>query len=139
MRTAYVSLLLTIATTVIAQPQRVRPSNGPAINGEMAIKQASDALAMQRKSLERDIEVLTHLRAADVALTDPMQPTNAVEKAWDEVEKAKQLAPEFNVMQGVIRVERELEDARRSPMSADFGRLRATLRREALGPAARVV
>ena len=45
----------------------------------------------------------------------------SVQKAHEEVEKAKLLSPEFNVMQGVIKTERELEGARRSPMTADFG------------------
>jgi len=41
-------------------------------------------------------------------------------------------------MQGVVKSERALEDARRSPMTADFGRLRAILRDEAVGSASRV-
>ena len=105
----------------------------------MAVKQSMEMLAAVRKTVERDAEVLGHLRAADDALVDNMQPSNAIQKAYEEVEKAKSLGPEFNVMQGVIKAERELEGARRSPVSADFGHLRSVLRDEALGPATRLV
>ena len=105
---------------------------------EIAVRQASEQLAILKKICERDVEVLRHLRATDGALADPMQPSNAVQKAYEEVEAAKLLNPEFLVMQGVVRAEREVEGARRSPMSADFGHLRSVLRTEALGPASRV-
>jgi hypothetical protein len=131
-------LLLAVATSAFSQP-RVRPSGPAVINAEMAIKQAMEASGMQRKAVERDLEVFAHLRAADVALIDPMQPSNAIQKALEEVDKAKSLQPEFHVMQGVIKVEQELENAKLSPMSADFGRLRASLAEHALGPASRVV
>jgi hypothetical protein len=131
-------LLIVVATSAFSQP-RVRPS-GPAVNNaEMAIKQAMDASGMQRKAIERDLEVLAHLRAADTALIDPMQPANAIQKAYEEVDKAKSLPPDYYVLQGVIKAQRELENARLSPMGADFGRLRAILREHALGPAERVV
>lgn len=132
-------LMLVLTTTAFSQPARVKPIAPNASGAEMAIKQAMDVLAQQRKVVERDLEVLTHLRSADVALTDPMQPENAMQKAYEEVDKAKSLGAEFNVAQGIIKVERELESARRSPMSADFGRLRAILREQALGPASRVI
>jgi len=105
---------------------------------EGAVKQAMQQLGDVKKTCERDIGVLTHLRAADDVLTDPMQPENAVQKAFEEVGAAKALVPDFLVMQGVVHAERVLEDARRSPMTADFGRVRALLRDEAVGPASRV-
>jgi len=105
---------------------------------EAAVKQAMQQLVEIKKICERDVGVLAHLRAADDALADPMQPDNAVQKAYEEVGAAKALVPEFFVMQGVIRSQRALEDARRSPMTADFPRLRATVRDEAVGPASRV-
>lgn len=132
-------LMLVLTTTAFSQPARTRPIAPNAVNAEMAIKQAMDAVAQQKKIVERDLEVLTHLRNADVALTDPMQPENAMQKAWEEVDKAKSIGAEFNVQQGIIRMQRELESARHSPMSADFGRLRAILREQALGPASRVI
>jgi len=135
-------LLIVIASSAFAQPSppmRVRPTGQHVNNAEMAIKQAVEAAGMMRKAMDRDLEVLTHLRAADVALTDPMQPFNAIQKAYEEVDKAKSLRPDFDVYQGVIKVERELEGARLSPASADFGRLRALLAEHALRPAARVV
>lgn len=135
-------LLIVIASSAFAQPSppmRVRPTGQHVNNAEMAIKQAVEAAGMMRKAMDRDLEVLTHLRAADVALTDPMQPFNAMQKAYEEVDKAKSLRPDFDVYQGVIKVERELESARLSPASADFGRLRALLAEHALRPAARVV
>lgn len=139
MRTICGSLVLALAVSAVAQPARTRPVAPNAVGAEMAIKQAAEVLAQQRKAVERDLDVLTHLRSADVALTDPMQPENAMQKAWEEVDKAKSLGPEFNVMQGIIKMQHELESARHSPMSADFGRLRAILREQALGPATRVI
>lgn len=132
-------LLLVAATSAFSQQPRVRPSGPAVINAEMAIKQAMEMSGMQKKAVERDLEVFAHLRAADIALTDPMQPFNAIQKAYEEVDKAKSLMPEFFVMQGVIKEQRELENARLSPASADFGRLRANLSENALGPASRVV
>ncbi|MDQ6800966.1 MAG: hypothetical protein M3041_09035 [Acidobacteriota bacterium] len=114
-----------------------RPSQTADI-AEGAVKQAMQQLGETKKICERDIGVLAHLRAADDALADTMQPTNAIQKAYEEVGAAKALSPEFFVMQGVVKSERVLEEARRSPMTADFGRLRSVLRDEALGPASRV-
>jgi hypothetical protein len=87
-----------------------------------------EQLGQDKKAIDRDMEVLRLLRVADSALTDPMQPTVALEKADDAVDKAKQLNPDFTVVQEVIRAERALEDARRSPGSADFPRLRVVVR-----------
>jgi hypothetical protein len=141
MRRSVIALsIATIAWPIVAQtpPRRVSRTTMSADAAESAVKQASEQLGLSRKICERDIGVLMHLRAADDALADAMQPTNAVQKAFEEVGAAKGLGPEFFVMQGVIRTERALEDARRSPMTADFGRLRSTLRDEAVGPASRV-
>ena len=105
----------------------------------MAIKESSEQLAAVKETFEKDIAVLTHLRNADAALADAMQPDTAIQKAYEEVKAAREICPEFLVKQGAIKMEQELESARRSPMSADFGRLRSLLRDEALAPASRVV
>jgi len=139
MRTICAVLVLALSSALFAQPARVRPIGPAAMNAEMSIKQAMEALGNQRKIVDRDLEVLRHLKSADTALTDPMQPENAVQKAYEEVDKAKTLQPAPLVYEGVIKIERELEAARLSPMSADFGRLRARLLEFALGPASRVV
>lgn len=120
-------------------PPGVVRTSGSAQSAEIAVKQAMEQLASFRKMYDRDVEVLNNLRGADDALADAMQPSNAIQKAYESVEHAKALGPDFLVMQGVIKIERELESARRSPMSADFGRLRSVLRDEALGPAIRLV
>ena len=118
---------------------RVIPRGPQAAAAEMAVKQAAEQLGNDRKMYERDLEVLRHLRAADEVLTDPMQPLTAVQKAYEEVGAAKALRPEFATMQGVIKAQEELESARRSPASADFARLRASIRSEAIAPAVKVV
>jgi hypothetical protein len=110
----------------------------PDAAGEIAIKQAAERLADEKKGYERDVAVLRHLRLADAALADAMQPSNALQKAFEEVDAARGLDPDFLVVQGVIRMHDELDAARRSPQAADFGRLRSLLRSEALNPAARV-
>lgn len=140
-------VLMAIATPLLAQTRDRRPPAGyrppppnlGAQSAEGAVKQAMEQLAAIKKVVDRDVEVLTHLRNADGALVDNMQPTVSIQKAYEEVEKAKDLRPEFFVLQGVIKSERELEGARRSPIGADFGHLRSILRDEALGPASRVV
>ena len=140
MRNLLIALLVT--TPLLAQPQRNRPvfRGGPGAQAaEGAVKQSMEQLAAVRKTFEHDVDVLNHLRNADDALVDNMQPSIAIQKAYEEVEQAKRLVPEFTTMQGVIKAERELEGARRSPISADFGHLRSILRDEALGPASRVV
>ena len=98
-----------------------------------------EQLANRKKIFERDLAVLQHLRTADNALADTMQPNNAIEKAFEEVQAAHRLDPDFDVIQGVIKAERALEEARRSATTADFGHLRGIVRGEAGGPAARVV
>jgi hypothetical protein len=132
--------------SVIAQPSPRRgrvmppmPKSMQAVTAESAIKQAMDQLASEKKVFDRDVDVLRHLRASDEALNDPMQPHIAIQKAYEEVAAAKALNPELLVMQGVIKAERELEAARLSPASTDFGRLRGIVRDEAIGPAARLV
>jgi hypothetical protein len=138
-------MIALLSTSLFAQPAprgRVMPQlprSMQAMTAESAVKQAMDQLTADKKTYDRDLDVLRHLRAADVALTDPMQPNNAVQKAHEEVDAAKMLNPEFLVMQGVIRTEKEIENARLSPMTADFGRLRGILRSEAIGPASRLV
>ena len=106
---------------------------------EMYLKQAAEQLAILRKAFDRDIEILTHVRTSDNALVDPMQPNNAVEKSLEEMKKAHDMQPPFDVDQGVIVSIRALESARLSPTSADFGKLRSVIRENALGPAARTV
>jgi hypothetical protein len=104
---------------------------------EAAIKQAAEQLVAAKKPYERDVEVLRRLRSADDALSDTMQPSTAIQKAYEEVGEARRLAPEFVVMQALIAAHQTLEDARKSPGMADFGRLRGVVR-DALGPASRV-
>ena len=142
-RFAIALLMAAVAGSIAAQPsprgpRGPRPSQSADL-AEGAVKMAMQQLVDSKKISERDIAVLTHLRAADDALADPMQPTNALQKAYEEVGAAKSLSPEFFVMQGVIKSERVLEDARRSPMTADFGHARSVLRDDAIGPASRVV
>lgn len=139
MRTLAIALLLSgLTQDAAAQPRpRVHPSQG-AMFAESAVKRATEMMAASKKIMERDLAVLLHLRNADTALRDPMQPVNAITKALEEVEAAKSLDPEFLVMQGVLRTLDELERARRSPGSADFPRLRSILRDDALEPASRL-
>ena len=141
-------VLLVIAVSSFAQtrPRPMRPPGfGFADQSEALVKQAMDQFAPLKKMCDRDIEVLAHLRAADNALVDPMQPSVAVQKAIDEVDAAARLEsdrslgpPEFLVMQGIAKVQADLASAKLSPMTADFAHLRASLREYALGPASRV-
>ena len=55
------------------------------------------------------------------------------------IEKAILLKPDFPVMQGLLKTKQVLEDARRSPLAADFGRLRALVTQHAERPATRTV
>ncbi len=132
------ALLFSVSMFVEAQPQRRFVGPLPA-NAEMSIKQASEQLAAAKDAVEKNIAVLVHLRTADAALADAMQPENAIQKAFEEVEEAKRICPDFFVEQAIIKMSRELEAARRSPMSADFGRLRSLLHDNALVPASSVV
>jgi hypothetical protein len=144
MRRLFAILILGCAATALAQSgnrrtppiQRISPG---ASGAEAAIKGSIEALTAFKKLYDRDVEVLNVLRAADDALADNMQPSVSIQKAYESVTKAHDLHPDFLVDQGVIKAEQELEAARRSPISADFGRLRTVVRTEALGPATRVV
>jgi hypothetical protein len=132
-------VLLLLACPAFAQrklPPRV-PVRAESMEG--IVKQAMEQLGNDRKVYERDIEVLRHLRLAGDALADSMQPHNALQKAYDEVIEAKRLNPELTVMQGVLKLQAELEAALRSVANADFGRIRSMLRDEALRPASRIV
>ncbi|HUJ12176.1 MAG TPA: hypothetical protein VL284_00170 [Thermoanaerobaculia bacterium] len=112
---------------------------------EGAVKQAVEQFTILKKTSDRDIDVLQHLRNADAALTDPMQPANSIQKAVDEVAEARQVEedthngmPEFAVVQGLMRVQHELSDANLGPSTADFGHLRAVVHSDGIGPASRV-
>jgi hypothetical protein len=138
-------LAVAVTASLTAQTPQPRPrrpvGRGPftADTAEAAVKASIEQVGELKKVFDRDIEVLRHIRAADAALTDPMQPNNAIEKAHDAMTKAGSLNPEFLVAQGVVRTLRALEDARRSPVSTDFGRLRSILKEHAEGPASRLV
>ena len=129
-----------VSTTLLAQrpPRRIPLSSGPPA-AESAVKQAVDRLGQEKKAMDIDLKVLGHIRAADRALTDPMQPTIAVQKAFEQISEAERLHGDFLVQQGIVRARQELESARRSPAAADFGRIRGIIREQALGPASRVV
>lgn len=130
---------LILAAPLLAQaPPQTRRASARADMAQLQVRQASEQLAAEKKVYEADVQVLQHLRAADVGLTDPMQPNNALQKAYESVGKAKPLATDQLVLQGIIQMERELEAARRSAATADFPRLRSLLRDHALGPASRV-
>jgi len=136
------SLVVAAAIPLVAQtpPPRRLPRMAPRGDAmELAIRAATEQFANEKKLIERDTAVLRHLRGAGTALADAMQPANSLEKAYEEVSEAKRVGPDFTVMQGVIKVQQALEDARRSPGAADFDRLRGLLRTEALTPAVRVV
>ncbi|HYM60982.1 MAG TPA: hypothetical protein VEZ11_08825 [Thermoanaerobaculia bacterium] len=150
MRTYAVALSIAIfSLPLIAQPTRpprvvdrqaqTRILQGTSGTAETAIKQAMQQLATAKQKYDKDLEVLRHLRAADGALIDPTQPHNAIQKAFEEVSIAKQINPDFDILQGVITIEKALESARLSPAAADFGRLRAMMYSEAIAPAVRVV
>jgi len=138
-RACYVFLALALTASALAQPRpRNRPMAGNAYGAEMAAKNAVEQLAALRKGYENDLEVLRHLRLADDALADAMQPSAAIQKAFEEVGAADGKSSDFAVRDGVIRTRQALEDARRSPASADFGHLRSILRASAMAPASRV-
>lgn len=135
-----VSLLLVVMTSnAVAQshpPRRMHP-RGATLAAENAVKAAAEELERVKEMYERDVQVLAHLRAAQAALEDAMQPSVALEKAWDHVDKAKGLLASHPgaVAQRTRDVHRELETARRSPSSADFDRLRGLLGRANLSAA----
>lgn len=135
---AAVALPLLAQTPSKPRPPYVQPLvRAEAIEG--AIKQASTQLEQFRKVFENDIEILAHIRASDAALADAMQPMTSVETAWKEMNEANRLNPPFEVGQGVAKSLQLLDDARRSPTSADFGHIRSVIREWALGPASRRV
>jgi hypothetical protein len=142
MRNAFLAVLLVfLSLPAFGQRRRspIQASSYPR-TAEISVKQAAEELANEKKGLENDIEILRNLKLADGALVDDMQPTNAIQKAWEHVTEAQRLEPrEFAVRDGIIRARQKLEDARRSPTSADFGSLRESLRAVAIGPAARTV
>ena len=140
MNARFALIVLFAAVPLIAQapPRGLRDARVEAL--EVRVRQMGEEFATVRKGYERDVRVLRHLRAADAALVDSMQPASAIQKAFEEVSAAESVAPppEFFLQQGLMRARQQIEAARRSPGSADFGRLRAVLREEALGPASRV-
>jgi hypothetical protein len=119
-------------------PRRMPPGPGPSA-ADSAVKQAAQRLSDMRKGIDRGLQVLAHVRDADRALTDPMQPSIAVQKAFEEIGEAERSSDDPVVRQGLIRARQTLDAARNSPGTADFGRLRATVRDDALGPASRAV
>ena len=148
MRKLFVALTL-VCAAALAQSSRTpqprpRPPGGRIVPpgasaAEAAVKQSMEQLVVMKKVFDRDVEIMSHLRTADDALVDNMQPSIAVQKAYEEVGAAKRLLPELIVLNGLVKVEAELEAARRSSMTADFGRLRAVLREQALGPQSRIL
>lgn len=110
-----------------------------AMQAESLIRSAAQNLAAAKAAHDRDMKILRHLRSAEESLTDSMQRHATIQKAWEHVSAAEDLVTDFTVKQGVIRTRQELDVARRSPASADFERLRSTLRSEAVGPAVRLI
>ncbi|HEX6100530.1 MAG TPA: hypothetical protein VF432_29715 [Thermoanaerobaculia bacterium] len=133
-----VPMFVPIGLTAQRRPPRMSITDGP-LSADAVLKQSIEHLGIEKKNMDRDLQVLARIRAADRALTDPMQPSVAVEKAFEEISEAERLNADFYVQQGIIRVRQEMAAARRSPASADFGRLAALIREHALGPASRVV
>lgn len=141
MRATAITLVILTSVCLSAQPRgrRVTSHNAQTGGVETLVKDAAMRLAEQKKAIDRDLHVLAELRTADDALTDPMQPSVSVQKALDHVSKAETFVSDFHTLQGVTRVRQQLEAAKRSPAAADFGRLRAILQSEAIGPASRIV
>src|SRR4029079_18575309 len=126
--------------STFAQAQRPpRWAGQQTVMAETAIKNAMEQLTNERKVDARELDVRQHIRAADDALADAMQPNNAIQKALDEISEAKRLNPDVVVMNGVLKALGELENAHRSPMAADFDHMRTTVRSDAAGPASRAV
>ncbi|HVG25220.1 MAG TPA: hypothetical protein VND45_13770 [Thermoanaerobaculia bacterium] len=141
MRRLLVFLTVTLVSATAAAQRPPVPMRSPqmaAQSAERAIKQAAERLAETRKTVERQLQVLAEVRAADAALVDSMQPTVAVQAAFEHLQKAESRNIDRFVQLGLIRARQAVEDARKSPGSADFGHLRNTLRTEALGPASRL-
>ena len=136
-RMLVVLLMVFVSTTLFAQRPR-RPAPAPT-GAEADVKEAMERLGHDKKAIERELQALAFIRNADRALADAMQPSIALDKAFEQISEAERLNVDFYVQQGVIRVRQELEDARRSPASADFDRLRGLVRSNALRPASRLV
>jgi hypothetical protein len=143
MRVAALVMLLGLSSSLFAQaPPRVRPTRTPGFvaNVEAIVKQAQEEFGASKSVYQRDIGVLEHVRAADTALIDPMQPSNAIQKAYEELDTAKSLgSSDYYVQNGIIRAQHEVENARLSPATADFGHIRSVLAEHAVGPASRLV
>lgn len=139
MRTVILTVVtLLCAGSAFAQPVAWLSSGRQARSAETAIQAAVEQLGRERKVVEREVLILKHLHVADDALTDPMQPSVSVQKAFDEVSEARRLeSSDVRVRNGIVDALEVIDDARKSPTSADFGRLRSILRTEATGPAAR--
>jgi hypothetical protein len=141
MRRPLAILTMTLLCTALeAQRPPRRPmtqSTQGAQSAEMAIKQAAERLADTRKAVERQLQVLAHVRGSDRALADAMQPSVAVQEAFEHIAKAESLNLDPVVRQGLIRARQAVDAARKSPGTADFGQLRGIIREEALGPASR--
>jgi len=124
---------------LLAQRPPRRASSQHLFQAETAIKGAIEKLGNDRKAIELMLQVHAHIRGADRALVDPMQPSIAVQKALEEISEAARKNTELVLAQGLIRARDEVDGARRSPSAADFGRLRGVIREEALGPSSRLI
>lgn len=131
--------VLLFAFPLFAQPRPRRAGSGDALAAEMAVKRAIETLGEERRGMERDLKILLALQAADQSLVDPMQPSAAIQKAFEQVSEAERIVADFALRQAIVRMRQELENARRSPLSADFARLRALLRDDAIRTASRIV
>lgn len=134
-------LLTLFPPLVSAQSSRPAPRHAQfdAVQAERFLAAGAERLAERKKSYERDLGALRRIRAADEALVDPMQPAASLEKAHEELGKAKGLAADLILADGLVAAYDAIEAARRSPGSADFPRLRTIIRRECEGPARRIV
>src|SRR5690242_18442357 len=95
MRMMTAALIALVATPLVAQTPVRRPArtNRAADAAEAAIKQATEQFVADKKIIDRDLEVLRRVRSADSALADSMQPGNAIQKAYEEVDTARRLGP----------------------------------------------
>lgn len=130
-------VLVFLAFASSAQPRHRAHSGAEA--GERALSLAARQLELMKSTYDRDIAVLGHLRAAQEAVADAMQPSAAVEKAHGHLAKAEGLLESGGsaVYHPVLEALQALESARRSPSTADFDRLRGLILRAAV-PASRV-
>lgn len=135
--------LCLLAPSLLAQTytERSREAVVRAIRTEGVVREAMRELGEEKKSiLEPAIEVLRKIEVADAALVDPMQPSASLDTAWKEIHEARELiGPNSRLRIGFSRVIAELESARRSPMTADLGRIRSLIQGELKRPASREV